>query len=60
MQKSECHGGVQLRNRVTGTECCFLNEEADFVNNTLCCADGYRVSFIAFTSFLLMLLFFSR
>ncbi|OWK06984.1 PACRGL [Cervus elaphus hippelaphus] len=27
MQKSECHRGVQMRNRLTGTECCFLNAE---------------------------------
>ena len=34
MQKSERHRGVQMRNRLTGTECCFLNEEVDFVNDT--------------------------
>lgn len=45
MQKSECHRGVQMRNRLTGTECCSLNEEVYFVNDTLFCTDECRVSF---------------
>ena len=40
MQKSECHGGVQLRNRGAGTEHCFLNEEMNWVSDTFCYTDG--------------------
>lgn len=32
MQKSECHGGTQLRNRKAGTEHHFLHEAVNFVN----------------------------
>lgn len=56
MQKSEFHRGVQMRSRLTGTKCCFLNEEVYFVNDILFCTDECRV---CFHFFFVDVLFFS-
>lgn len=48
MQKPECHGDAQLRNRVTGTEYFFLNEEVNFINGTFCYTDECKVNSIVF------------
>lgn len=46
MQKPECYGDAQLRNRVTGTENFSLNEEVNFANGTFCYINECRVNFI--------------
>lgn len=51
MQKSECHGDTQLRNRVTGTQLGFLKEEVNFIliNDTFCYTQECGVTFTVFT-----------
>lgn len=56
MQRSECSGGVQLRNRATGTEVSFLQRETPglLVHSAVCVPCGCRISFCCIPSFVLM------